>query len=201
MKEKVLSALAVVILLTLNSTGCTKGNAPAESPAARSATHAQLGIKYARNFSIDYLDGGVKLVTDARGDKLLLVPEGVNAPSGYADAVIVETPIKRAMYTSTTHVGLLGALEDDSLYDSVAIVITPEENWTTPQVLERFSSGVTRHIGDRRNIEEIVKMNPDLVFCDPHVANTQFYSLLNESNIKHATVLEWEEEGDKESLE
>jgi len=207
MKIKVLSALLAVMLQAGIFAGCGGNNTQAGSPSVLREAGTRLGIKYARNFNIDYLDGGVKLVTDSNGDKLLLVPKGTNVPSGHGDAALVETPIKKAVYISTTHVGLLGALEDDSLYDSVAGVCTPEEQWTTPQVLERFRNGTTNYLqcsqASAGNIEEIVKIRPDFVFTDggKDAFSVRLRNLLDEVNIRYAALLDWAENGNAESLE
>jgi len=204
MKMKALPALLAVVLSAGIFAGCGGNNTPAGSSAVSSETGTGLGIKYARHFSIDYLGGGVKLVTDSEGNKLLLVPKGTNVPAGYDNAVLVETPITRALYTSTTYVGALGALENDSVYDSVAGVCTPEDQWTTPQVLARFKSGVTNYVQCSQtsvgNIEEIVKTMPDFAFTAGNdVAGIQLRGLLDEVNIKHATILP--EDGNAENLE
>jgi len=207
MKVKILSALSAAILLAVIFAGCGGNNAPASSQGVSREAGTRLGIKYARNFSIEYLDGGVKLVTDSGGNKLLLVPKGTSAPPGYGDAVLVETPITKAMYTTTTHVSYLGELGNDALYDSVAAVCTQEDYWTTPQVIERFKSGVTRYVQCSMtsvgNIEEVVKINPDFVFTgdNANISDVQLRNLLDELNIKHATLVEWEELEDVAELE
>jgi len=206
MKKNKTAVLPMAILAALIFLGCTKNNRPVSSPAVLSEAKPGLGIKYAKNFNIDYLGNGVKLVTDSDRNKLLLVPRGVAAPSGYSSAVLVETPITSALYTSTTYVGFLGLLEDDSLYDSVTAVCIPEEDWTTPQILARFKNGTTRYINHGQSvvgdIEEIVKTRPGFVFTagndDPDM---QLRGLLDAVNIKHATLLEWMEEGDAAYLE
>jgi len=206
MKEKIISVLPVVLLVGLIFLGCTKDNTPAISPAVLSGAKPELGIKYAQNFNIDYLGNGVKLVTDSDRNKLLLVPKGVTAPSGYSNAVLVETPITSALYTSTTYVGLLGALEIDSLYDSVTAVCSPEEDWTTPQILERFKNGTTRYINHSLtavgDIEEVIKTGSGFVFTGGNDdSDMRLRNLLDEVNIKHATLLEWREEGNAAYLE
>jgi len=60
---------------------------------------------------------------------------------------------------------------------------------------------VIHSISSRQNFEEIVKTNPVFVFADPHSVGAQFRNLLNELNVKYATVLEWEETGNAETLE
>jgi iron complex transport system substrate-binding protein len=201
-----LLALLAMVLLSGFFAGCNRSNASESSMAVPSGAKPELGIKYAKNFNIDYLGNGVKLVTDSGRNKLLLVPKGVNAPSGYNDAVLIETPITRALYTSTTYVGFLGLLENDALYDFVAAVCTPEEDWTTPQILARFKNGTIRYIdhgltavGD---IEEIIKTRPGFVFTAGNdEPDTRLRDLLDAVNIKHATLLEWMEEGNAAYLE
>jgi hypothetical protein len=89
--------------------GCNRNKTSKSSQAVSVGTKPELGIKYAQNFSIDYLGNGVKLVTDYDINRLLLVPKGVTAPAGYSDAVLIQTPITNALYTSTTYVGFPGA--------------------------------------------------------------------------------------------
>ena len=206
MKKKALKVLPVAILVALVFLTCTKKNTTQRSPAVPTGAKPGLGIKYAQNFNIDYLGNGVKIVTDSDRNKLLLVPKGVTAPSGYNDAVLIETPITRALYTSTTYIGFLGALETDSVYDSVAAVCTPEEEWTTPQILARFRNGTTRYINHGLtavgDIEEIIKTGAGFAFTTGNDdSDMRLRNLLDEVNIKHATMLEWMEDGNPAYLE
>ena len=191
--------------LLLIVTGCGKRSQVGSVSSPGGLPNAEFGIKYAGvNFNINYLENGVKLVTDSEGNKLLLVPKGVTVPQGYDSAVLVETPIGRAMYTVTTFVGFLGALEDDALYDSVAVVCTPEEDWTTPQVLARFRSCITRYVEHGYttvgNIEDIVGTRPEFVFTGGDDSDMRLRSMLDEFGVKHAT-LQGREEGDAANLE
>ena len=98
------------------------------------------------------------------------MPEGGKAPAEFKDALRVTTPIKRAMFTSAAHVSFLGALEEDSLYSSIAAVTTEESRWSTPQVLDRFASGQTAYIAEESwmagEVEGIAVAAPELVFVD-----------------------------------
>jgi len=204
MKVKSLSVLTIPLLLAGFFAGCTGKSNQASSPTALSETGTGLCIKYAKNFNIDYQSGGVKLVTDSDGKRLLLVPKGQNAPPGYGNAVLVETPVAKAMYTSTAFVGFLDALEDDSVFDSVVAVTAPKEDWYIPRVRDRFERGLTRYIG--RNavgyIEEIVKIKPDIVFTlGEYEADMPLRNMLDAVDIKHATLLQYTEEGHAANLE
>ena len=155
----------LLTLLAATVTGCsvkTSDNHPTESE------DTAFGIRYAKNFDIRYMADDIKLVTDAEGRKLLLVPKGVPAPSGYDEAVLVTTPIARAMYSSTTQISCLDTFNNDAMYDSIVAVTMPREEWTIPQVLERFDSGqitpVEQNMTTPGNIEQIMAIAPQLVF-------------------------------------
>ncbi|MCL2070540.1 MAG: ABC transporter substrate-binding protein [Treponema sp.] len=193
-------------LIMLGVAKCTRA-ASLSAPAARPEAGGDgLGVRYAANFNIEYLADSVKLVTDSDGNSLLLVPRGTPVPSAYADAPMLEAPISSAMFTSTTFVALLGALENDSLYDAVSIVTIPESHWTTEQILQGFRNGRTHFVEhgftSLANIEEIIRIRPQIVFTGGgDIYDMQLRSLLNEAGIKHLTLLEWTEETDAAYLE
>ena len=204
MKIKILSIVFIIMFFPVILNGCKKNKAEISEPVQTAKT--SLGIKYAKNFSIVYMENDIKLVTDSAGSQMLLVPKGTEVPSGYNNAVLIETPIENSMYTSTTFIGFLSALEDDSLYDSITIVCTPLENWTNPKIIERFKEGETHFIDHGQtsvgSIEEIIKINPGIVFIgNDDVQDMQLRNLLDEVSIKQATILEWTEEGPNAYLE
>ena len=154
-----IALLLTVVLAAALLTACGgKNNAQdndGESQPADSTGEAGQGfhIKNASNFDIQYLADGVKLLTDSAGRELLLTPEGTAVPTGYEDAVKVSTPIKRAMFTSTTHVGFLESLEDAGLYGSIAALTTEESQWSNQAVLDGFVSGQITYVAqDRKSV-------------------------------------------------
>ncbi len=173
---------------------------------AAEETGSELGLKYAQNFTIEYLDNDVKLITDGDGSQRLLVPKEAEVPEGYEDAVVIRTPVERAMICSTTHAGLITALGDPSLYDSLAVVTTPAEDWTIPEIVENLESGKTTYIAWEQyangDIEEVVTLNPDVVLISggDDVA-VQLASQLDEVNIPYISVTEWMEPTGEGQLE
>ena len=166
----------------------------------------ELGIHNAKNFSIEYMADGVKLVTDSEGSKLLLTPRGVTPPAGYEDAKQIAIPIEHAMYTSTTFVGYIDALEDVSVYNAVAAVTTAEDRWVNQHILDRFRDGTVRHIAqshwDVGDIEEVVEVRPEIVFSGGgDESGLRLRGLLDEVNIEYATIMEHTEEGAFAKLE
>ena len=178
----------------------------AAEASAEDTIQEELGIKYAKLFNIQYMEHDVKLVTDGEGNELLLVPKGGEVPEGYEDKKVIRTPLEHAMFTSTTHVGLLGALGDDALYDSIAAVCTEEADWTVPQVIERFGNGQITYIAQDHwtsgNIEEITELTPDFVFSGGgDESGVQLRAQLDEVEIPYAVVSEWMEESGEGMLE
>jgi iron complex transport system substrate-binding protein len=190
----------VVILLSSCS---KKTNTNVQSADDRSA---HLGVRNAKLFNIDYMAGGVKLLRDNEGNELLLVPHDVAVPVAYKDKRVVRTPIQRAFFMSTTHVGLLIALEDESVLDSVAAVIVEESDWTIPSIVERFKQGQIHYIPGTMqtgvNIETLVALNPDMVFSSAgYESSVKLFPKLDELGINYMEVSEYLEESNVAGLE
>lgn len=148
----------------------------------------------------------MKLVTDGDGNKSLLVPKEAEVPEGYDDAMVIRTPVERAMICSTTHAGLIGALGEPALYDSLAAVTTPVEDWTIPEIISNLESGKTAYIAEDQymggNIEDVVTLNPDVVlFSGGYQSAEQFAAQLDEVSIPYISVTEWMEQTGEGQLE
>ncbi len=185
-----------------SQTGQTEG---AETDAAEDTTEdsteaeisqndtGDLSIKYAQGFDIQYMDNSVKLVTDYIGQQLLLVPDGVEVPDGYEDVKVISTPIQSAMYTSTTYVGYLDELDNESVYDSIVALTTVEEDWTTQEIIDRFDNGQITYIAMDEytvgDIEDVVTVGPQIVFNEGEsTTGSEQRDMLDEVGIDYAAV-------------
>lgn len=196
--------LAGALCVCLPAAGIFAG-AEAEQTEAEAA-ESGLGLKYAQNFTIEYLDNDVKRITDGDGSERLLVPKDAEIPEGYEDAVVIRTPVERAMICSTTHAGLITALGDPSLYDSLAAVTTPAEDWTIPEIISNLESGKTAYIAWEQyaagDIEEVVKLDPDVVLISGgDETAVQLAAQLDEVEIPYISVTEWMEPTGEGQLE
>ncbi|MCL2136201.1 MAG: ABC transporter substrate-binding protein [Coriobacteriia bacterium] len=209
MKQKLKHPLSVfltgVLALSLLNACSTKDNEQAgDEEVAIPNESSELDIKYAEYFTIVYLADGVKLVTDADDRELLLVPNDVPIPNGYGDKILVRTPIEHAFFSSTTHVGLMGSLDVDSLYDSIAAVSTEESSWTTPQVLERFANGQIKYIAggtiDVPDAEIVLGLGLDIYFSIAYPGLGRL-SQYEEVGITYAAVGEWMEKSNPAYME
>ncbi len=125
-----------------------------------------LPIHFSQSFRIEYMDDGSKLVTDGENMRLLLVPQGNEAPKGYKADKIVRIPLKNAMCASSTQVGPLIKL---GVLDSLKAVTTPGEKWVTAEVKAAFNQGKVKYVGGdgmgQPDYELVKAVNPDMVFA------------------------------------
>jgi len=170
--------LAVILTVTMAFSGCANQSVSKASvssqPKAASSGSAKMQVLYAKNFSVKYLDSGVKLVTDGAGRKTLLVPKGVKKPSGYDDVQTVTTPVKRMLLCSSTNPSYLRPLGDD-VFNSVAAVTTYDKGkGQIDQIDERLQSGITVYVGQNKSLdyEKIQKANIDVAFIIKDYADT-----------------------------
>ena len=202
------SCVLLAALLVLSGCGGESGEETKDGggPQVSELPVTGLGIRRAQNFDIQYLADNVKLLTDSAGRELLLVPEGGRAPTEYKDALQVTTPVKRAMFTSATHVSFLGELGEDSLYDSIAVVTTEGSRWNTPQILDRFASGQITYIAEDSwmagDVESIAATAPDFVFVDvPGEGGTALCTILDGLGIPYVAAAVERDTGSEAYLE
>ena len=168
-------------------------NETPEAPAqgGEEAAPADFSIEYATGFKMQWMDGGVKLFTDANNVDHLLVPKDAEVPAGYDGVDVIRTPVERVYYTSTTDVGLLAELKLDSLYDTIAAVGNDISAWTNPQIIDRMESGKIAYIDSTMavpNIEEVATLGPDLVLLYPNDTGFETAAQLDEFSIPYIMV-------------
>ena len=76
-----------LLILKKDTVGITKEATSNVGALGEPTDHLQLA--YAKNFSIDYYEGGYKLLTIKDGTQILTVPEGKKAPDNLDESIIV----------------------------------------------------------------------------------------------------------------
>lgn len=187
--------------------GCANGDADDEDATADTTSSADLiaaisdkypagstmELSYAKNFSIEYLDDAMKLVTDGQGNQILLLQEGQTAPEEYADLTALTIPLTKVIYTSTTQVGYLRAFDDDSLFDSIVGVRATADNWDFDAMKSRMESGQIVDVGSNTSMstsydyEVIQSLLPSVVFTNSGMGTeqTDLMSMLDEAGIPY----------------
>ncbi|AMJ65289.1 ABC transporter substrate-binding protein [Hymenobacter sp. PAMC 26628] len=146
--------------------------APAATAAPKPAAGAPRGrttVQYAKGFTISYVAGG-KLVTilspfeqKTTATRYLLVPRGAARPAGYADAHVIETPLRSLVALSSMHVALadfLGAAD-------LVVGLGSFKYASAVPVRQRIAAGKIYEVGQGKelNNEQLVAQHPDLVMA------------------------------------
>jgi len=155
-------------------TASPSDSATAEPTAEPTAAQPETGfvpVEYTTAFSIEYLDkaNDIKLVTDAEGNKFLLVPKTAEVPSGYEDAALVRTPLENVVFASATQVCMLRPFKD--LWGSVSGVSSGAGEWGDgfPEIEAGLADGSIYNISTSGGVggfdfEAIAEDDPDMVF-------------------------------------
>ena len=115
-------------------------------------------LEYASGFSVEYCEGGYKIITDGIGKQFLLVPEGAEVPE--TDMTILQAPLTSLGCFSTTHAVPLKAL---GKLDLVTMVTTKRDSWYMQQVKDQIDAGTTTYTS-KKDFETISAVRPQLTF-------------------------------------
>lgn len=86
-----------------------------------------LQLAYAKNFSIDYYEGGYKLLTIKDGTQILTVPEGKKAPDNLDESIIVlQQPVNNIYLVSSAVMDMFREL---NAFDTISFSAQKAENW------------------------------------------------------------------------
>ena len=86
-----------------------------------------LQLAYAKNFSIDYYDGGYKLLTIKDGTQILTVPEGKEVLDNLDESIIVlQQPVNNIYLVSSAVMDMFREL---NAFDTIGFSAQKAENW------------------------------------------------------------------------
>ncbi|MCL2401290.1 MAG: hypothetical protein FWC90_01460 [Oscillospiraceae bacterium] len=173
----------------------TQPTAPAETEPAETEPESRfMEIRYATGFSVEYLADNITIVTDAENQRFLLVPRGQVVPTDVDDdMIVIETPIQRAVFGSTTHVGMIAPFD---IWGNVAGIVTPHGQVPYLDADVDASGYDILYLGSWRDpdYELLVLSNPDLVFVYTGSSpQTELITMLEELGIPYAVNNEYME--------
>ena len=100
---------------------------------------SSMELTYATGFSVDYYEGGYKLIDIVDGDRYLVVPEGQSAPEGLdKDIVVLRQPLDRIYLTATSSMALFDAL---GALDSIRLSGTDASGWYVENAVDAINEG------------------------------------------------------------
>lgn len=187
--------LLLVLCLAFTLAGCgSKKSVKEDSKTSKSYQNL-----YSKGFSIEYLDDGIKKVTDGEGRELVLVPKSLGKiPEEYKDSTVITTPVENAVFLSSTQVGMLRAVNKDEIWDAVGGV-SGGSDWSSMEPIKtRLDSGKIKDVGNdssNPDYEVIQSLNTDVVFVYTGTSpQTDVITKLDELGINYAVDNEYMEE-------
>ncbi|NLG86769.1 MAG: ABC transporter substrate-binding protein [Firmicutes bacterium] len=145
-KRYVLLTISAILILSLLS-GCA-GNLPdARKKGLGNGWEiaSSMELKYAKNFSVDYYNGGYALITISDGSRYLVVPQDREIPAGIdADITVLRQPIDNIYLAATSAMCLFDAL--DSI-DNISLSGSKAEDWYIQNARAAMEAGDILYAG------------------------------------------------------
>lgn len=106
---------------------------------------SSMELEYAENFSVDYYQGGYKLLSTMDGTRILTVPEGKEVPAGLdEDIIVLKRPVNNIYLVSSSVMDIFSKL--DAL-DTVRLSGQKKENWSIEEAREAMDAGDILYAG------------------------------------------------------
>ncbi len=102
-------------------------------------------LEYANQFSVDYYDGGYKLITLPDGSRFLTVPEEAELPEGISDDIVpLYQPIDNIYLAATSAMCLFDALDR---LDAIKLSGTRQDGWYIDNAVKAMQNGDILYAG------------------------------------------------------
>ena len=133
------AAVCLVIILSLCIlSGCAGGGEEGASFEALKP-EGSLHTDYADKFSVDYYEGGYKLITITDDSRFLVIPEGGKLPPGTpGDIKPIYQPVKNVYLAATSAMCLFDALQS---LDAIRLSGTKAEGWYIENAVKAMEDG------------------------------------------------------------
>ena len=130
----------------------------AQLPEALTVT-GSLELEYAKQFSVDFCEGGYALITNGDGARFLTIPEGAAIPEGLdEDIVPLQLPLSNLLISSTPTVSLINAI---GALDAVTMTTQEYDGWYIDEVKAAMDAGKLSYIGSYKEPDfEALTANP-----------------------------------------
>lgn len=162
--RRAVSFLAAVILFT----GCA---APVRQSAEYTLAEVvgSMELKYAGQFSVDYLSDGTALAEIADGRRYLIIPEGAAVQEQIPEDITVIKQPENIYLASSSAMDLfdcLGGLDD------ILATSTPESGWKLPDIAQAMADEDILYAGKYSSPDIELLMSEG---CDAAIENTMIY--------------------------
>ena len=130
---------------SVSTTKETQANVQSAGLDALGEPTDHLELMYAENFSVDYYDGGYKLLTTKDGTQILTVPEGKETPDTLNDSVIVLQQLVDNIYLVSSAV--MDMFRELNAFDTIGFSAQKAENWYVDGAKDAMEKGDILYAG------------------------------------------------------
>jgi iron complex transport system substrate-binding protein len=134
----------LALCLTLTLAACGGASRPEGAPDLPSLTYeSTMPLQYADQFAVYRYEGGYSLIDMVNSDRILVVPQGKEAPADLpSDIVTVPQGLDRIYLAATSAMALFEAVGG---MDAISFV--GSKHWYTPAAIEALASGKFTYAG------------------------------------------------------
>lgn len=103
-----------------------------------------MNLRYAEHFSVDYYEGGYKMLTVKDGTRVLTVPEGMEIPQVPDDVIVLREPVRDLYLVASAAMDMFGKLD---AIDTIRLSGQKEDGWYLEEAKEAMRSGDILYAG------------------------------------------------------
>ena len=178
--RKTIIALGLVFMTGLQGlTGCgspssvSGGQTVAEQQETKELVYeSSMELSYAENFSVDYYEGGYKVLTTMDGTKILTVPEDQEIPEGIEDdTIILREPVSNLYLVSS---GVMDMFDKIDAIDTLSFSSQKADGWYIEGAKKAMEEGSLVYAGkySKPDYELLVSGNCSLAIENTMIQHT-----------------------------
>ncbi|MDD7148492.1 MAG: ABC transporter substrate-binding protein [Lachnospiraceae bacterium] len=103
-----------------------------------------MNLRYAEHFSVDYYEGGYKMLTVKDGTRILTVPEGMEIPQVTDDVIVLREPVRDLYLVASAAMDMFGKLD---AIDTIRLSGQKEDGWYLKEAKEAMRRGDILYAG------------------------------------------------------
>lgn len=145
--------------------GCSAKKTTSETETSKGK---QLELKYAEQFSAEFLDNGCTSVKIG-DDSYLIVPENVDVPADTSGDIVIKQPVANVYNAASSAMDLI---DGTGAIDCVSMTSTKYDDWSLPVVREAMDSGKMTYVGKYNAPDYEVILESD---CGLAIESTMIY--------------------------
>lgn len=124
--------------------GSESGSQNAGESSTELRYESGMELKYAEHFSVDYYEGGYKMLTVKDGTRVLTVPEGMEIPQVPDDVIVLREPVRDLYLVASAAMDMFGKLD---AIDTIRLSGQKEDGWYLEEAKEAMRRGDILYAG------------------------------------------------------